>query len=58
MQKCKRINMLRVSKMAALVSGGAMVFQTNGCMIDDALGANIITTLLQFALSLFLGGGI
>ena len=54
----KRFNMLRISKAAAMVSAGAMVFQTTGCAFDDVLGANLINTLLQVVLSLFLGGGI
>ncbi|GJM26905.1 MAG: hypothetical protein DHS20C16_33200 [Phycisphaerae bacterium] len=54
----KRFNMLRFSKAAAMISGGAMVFQTTGCAFDDVLGANLINTLLQVVLSLVLGGGI
>ncbi len=54
----KRISLLRISKAATFITGGAMVFQTTGCAFDDVLGANIVTTLLQFFLSIFLGGGI
>ncbi len=54
----KRMNMLRISKTLAMVSAGAMVFQTTGCTFDDVLGANLINTVLQIVLSLFLGGGI
>ena len=54
----KRFNLLRVSKAAAMVSCGAMVFQTTGCAFDGVLGTNLLNTLLQFALSIFLGGAI
>ncbi|MCA9249707.1 MAG: hypothetical protein R3E58_13550 [Phycisphaerae bacterium] len=50
--------MLRISKTLAMVSAGAMVFQTTGCTFDELLGANLINTVLQIVLSLFLGGGI
>jgi hypothetical protein len=54
----RRINWLRISKAATMISGGAMIFQTTGCVFDEALGANLINTLLQVLLSVFLGGGI
>ncbi len=52
----KKINMLRLTKYAAMFSGGAYVLQTTGCAADGLLGANLINTLLQFVLSIFLGG--
>lgn len=52
----KKLNLLRLSKGAAMLSGGAFVFQTTGCVFDDVLGANLLNTLLQLVLSIFLGG--